>query len=175
MLYDDLLIEYRESKKVILNKIKQYKKIESETAKLKVYQESLKDIDFIIDWLTHGHEPENHRRIVSAQCYLIDGQTLEKVASKSIYIKINVIDYDQILNKKRFKKIFQKVTNRELECFLMVKCEKMKYRECGELLNIKVGTVQNYINRTKLKIEKALEELNEKIWINVIKNYCMVE
>ena len=40
----------------------------------------------------------------------------------------------------------------------MVKCEHLSYRECADLLNIKIGTVQNFLKRAQKKIDNELIE-----------------
>ncbi|HBI0809875.1 sigma factor-like helix-turn-helix DNA-binding protein, partial [Staphylococcus aureus] len=45
----------------------------------------------------------------------------------------------------------------ELECFIMVKCEGLTYKESACLLNLKIGSVQNYIKRAEIKIKNELE------------------
>lgn len=35
-----------------------------------------------------------------------------------------------MIKKKTFNKILRKVTEREIECFIMVKCEDLAYKDC---------------------------------------------
>ncbi|MCE3022725.1 sigma factor-like helix-turn-helix DNA-binding protein [Staphylococcus pasteuri] len=156
----NLLNEYRKTKNAILKKIKQYENKDND--KLKCYQESLKDIIYVIEWLTKGHEPNNYKAIDKRQCYLISPETIEKMVDESMYKKVYGDDYKVIMNNinKPFNKILYKLTDRELECFIMVKSEGITYKKCADFLGLSTGTVQKYIERARVKIEKNLKEMN---------------
>ncbi len=157
----DLLIEYRNTRLNVLNKIKELEQNNTdEIDDLTVYKDILKDIDYTIEWLTTGHEPGNYNAIDKSQCYLVDQQVLEKACDESMYKKVSNMEYQYVIDDmdNQISYALMKLTTKELECFIMVKCEHLSYRECADLLNIKIGTVQNFLKRAQKKIDNELIE-----------------
>ena len=75
-----------------------------------------------------------------------------------MYKKVSDVEYRDVIDdmSNKISYALMKLTPNELECFIMVKCEGLSYRECSKLLNIKIGTVQNYLKRARNKIDKEL-------------------
>ncbi|OLF26775.1 RNA polymerase subunit sigma-70 [Staphylococcus aureus] len=155
----DLLVEYRKTRLAVLKKIKEIEKSANEIEDLPIYKNILSDIEYSIEWLKKGHEPGNYNAIDKSQCYLVDQQVINKVISESMYKKISTIEYSDIINNVNHKVNYalMRLTTTELECFIMIKCEKLTYRECADLLSIRIGTVQKYIERALNKINTELE------------------
>lgn len=157
----DLLIEYRKTRLKVLNKIEELEQINTdEIDDLSVYKDMLKDIDYTIEWLNTGHEPGNYNAIDKSQCYLVDQQVLEKACDESMYKKISNMEYHDVIDDmdNQISYALMKLTTKELECFIMIRCEHLSYRECADLLNIKIGTVQNFLKRAQKKIDNELKE-----------------
>ncbi|SUJ52532.1 sigma-70, region 4 family protein [Staphylococcus aureus] len=155
----DLLIEYRKTRLCVLNKIKSLEYKVDEEDKLSIYKDILKDIDYTIEWLTCGHEPGNYNAIDRSQCYLVDNDVINKAFSESMYKKNSDVEYNDIINDLNNKVSYalMKLTPKELECYIMVKCEGLTYKESACLLNLKIGSVQKYIKRAEIKIKNELE------------------
>ncbi|MBO1199104.1 RNA polymerase subunit sigma-70 [Staphylococcus simiae] len=156
----DLLIEYRKTRLLVINKINQLEIVQGhEEDDLSIYKDILKDIDYIIEWLTTGHEPNNYNAIDKAQCYLIDHDVISKAFSESMYHKSSDVEYSDVINdiNHPVSHALMKLTQKELECFIMVKCERLSLKEVAELLNIQKGTVQMYLNRAITKMESELK------------------
>lgn len=155
----DLLIEYRKTRLDVLSKIKKLEQSNNnESDDLPLYKSMLADINYVIDWLKEGHQPGNYNAIDKSQCYLVDQQVIAKACNESMYKKISDVEYRDVIDDMSNKVSYalMKLTPNELECFVMVKCEGLSYRECSKLLNIKIGTVQNYLKRARNKIDKEL-------------------
>lgn len=157
----DLLIEYRKTKLQVINKIKYLEEhLLDEAEDLPVYKEILKDIEYTIEWLITGHEPGNYNAIDKAQCYLVDHDVISKVFSESMYSKTSEVEYSDVINNINHPVSYalMKLTQKELECFIMVKCEGMSLNEVAQLLNIRKSTVQAYLERATLKINTELQQ-----------------
>ena len=162
----DLLIDYRKTRMNVLSKIKELEQCDTDEAvDLPVYKEMLKDIDYIIEWLTSGHEPGNYNAIDKSQCYLVDQQVIEKVCNESMYKKVSNTEYLDIINdvNSPISYALMKLTSKELECFIMVKCERLSLQQASNIMGIKKGTVQTYLNRVEKKIDN---ELRNNIFLN---------
>ena len=135
----DLLIEYRKTRLNVLNKIKDLENKDSfRMDDLLVYKDILKDLDYTIEWLKYGHQPGIYNAIDKSQCYLVDQQVIAKACDESMYKKISNVEYRDVIDDMSNKVSYalMKLTPNELECFVMVKCEGLSYRECSKLLNI---------------------------------------
>ncbi|CDR26447.1 positive control sigma-like factor [Staphylococcus schweitzeri] len=58
----------------------------------------------------------------------------------------------------------RKLSKIELECFLMVKCEGLSFTQTANLLQVKKGTIQKYLERANTKIKT---ELPNNLFINL--------
>lgn len=162
----DLLIEYRKTRLCVLNKIKSLENKVDEEDKLSIYKDILKDIDYTIEWLTCGHEPGNYNAIDRSQCYLVDNDVINKAFSESMYKKNSDIEYNDIINDVNNKVSYalMKLTPKELECFIMVKCEGLSLKQTADLLKINKSTVNGYLTRVSKKIKR---ELTNNLFVNL--------
>ncbi|BDV05265.1 TPA: RNA polymerase subunit sigma-70 [Staphylococcus aureus] len=162
----DLLIEYRKTRLCVLNKIKSLKYKVDEEDKLSIYKDILKDIDYTIEWLTCGHEPGNYNAIDRSQCYLVDNDVINKAFSESMYKKNSDVEYNDIINDVNNKVSYalMKLTPKELECFIMVKCEGLSLKQTADLLKINKSTVNGYLTRVSKKIKR---ELINNLFVNL--------
>ncbi|MDT3278671.1 sigma factor-like helix-turn-helix DNA-binding protein [Staphylococcus aureus] len=150
----------------ILNKIKSLKYKVDEEDKLSIYKDILKDIDYTIEWLTCGHEPGNYNAIDRSQCYLVDNDVINKAFSESMYKKNSDVEYNDIINDVNNKVSYalMKLTPKELECFIMVKCEGLSLKQTADLLKINKSTVNGYLTRVSKKIKR---ELINNLFVNL--------
>ena len=76
-----------------------------------------------------------------------------------MYRKCSDVEYSDVINDLNHpvSHALMKLTQKELECFIMVKCEYLSLGETAELLNIQKGTVQMYLNRAITKMKSELE------------------
>ncbi|HCW3602521.1 TPA: RNA polymerase subunit sigma-70 [Staphylococcus aureus] len=162
----DLLIEYRKTRLCVLNKIKSLEYKVDEEDKLSIYKDILKDIDYTIEWLTCGHEPGNYNAIDRSQCYLVDNDVINKAFSESMYKKNSDVEYNDIINDVNNKVSYalMKLTPKELECFIMVKCEGLSLKQTADLLKINKSTVNGYLTRVSKKIKR---ELANNLFVNL--------
>lgn len=61
---------------------------------LALNRQILSDINYVIEWLREGHEPNNYNAIDKRQCYLVNPETIEKMINQSMYqnrVKMNTV------------------------------------------------------------------------------------
>ncbi|WP_311163759.1 sigma factor-like helix-turn-helix DNA-binding protein [Staphylococcus aureus] len=133
---------------------------------ISIYKDILKDIDYTIEWLTCGHEPGNYNAIDRSQCYLVDNDVINKAFSESMYKKNSDVEYNDIINDVNNKVSYalMKLTPKELECFIMVKCEGLSLKQTADLLKINKSTVNGYLTRVSKKIKR---ELINNLFVNL--------
>lgn len=150
----DLLIQYkqtrRETKKLIDHTTDEYE--------LKILRSIIADLDYSIDWMQKGHAP-NSNAIDKIQCYVINPTTIEAVIDSSGYNKVSDDEYQDFIRdvNNPISHALRKLTQKELEVFLMIECEKMRYTEVAELLGVGKSTIQKNVERSKEKIRNELE------------------
>ncbi|UBH16390.1 sigma factor-like helix-turn-helix DNA-binding protein [Macrococcus armenti] len=141
--------------KRVLNSRKAF--IENEMA---IYRSMLSDLEFAIEWIRSGHNPNDNRALDKRTVYLLDNKTIaEVIKSDASYIKVSTDEYDDYINdvNHAVSHALRKLSKRELEVFLMMKCEGMSSRDVAELLDVKYTTVESHMERAKRKIERELD------------------
>lgn len=175
---NDLLIEYIQSANDLKKRIEKYEEEHKEVLEnTKVRKRDLVDVKcqvtndlrtlrsmyneqlFIINWLKSGHNPNEHRSIDIRGCYLVDQQVLEAVIDDDHYKKVSFDEYDDYLNDEKHivNKALNKLSKRELECFLMHKCEGVSLSYVSEIIGASKGTCETYIERAKAKLTLFIE------------------
>ncbi|GGB09927.1 hypothetical protein ERX37_07705 [Macrococcus hajekii] len=151
-----LLIEYLESKRLTQAMIEKC----NDEAELKILKSILNELNFIIKWIECGHNPTDYRGINRRQVYLVDQQTLEMAVEDNHYRKISDEEYsDYLLNDNHLSsRMLKGLSNREIETFIMMKCEGMSAGDVAELLGIKTTSVESFIERAKTKLAANLED-----------------
>lgn len=121
---------------------------------------------FVIEWLKNGHNPNVNNAIEIRSVYLIDQQVLDAAIETHMYSKVSDDEYyDYIKNTDHaISHALRRLTQRELEVFIMMKCEGMSAGDVAELLNIRKTSVESFMERAKKKID---DELNNNLFLVV--------
>lgn len=176
---NDLLIEYIQSANNLKKRIEKYEEEHKEVLEnTKVRKRDLVDVKcqvtnelrtlrsmyneqlFIINWLKGGHNPNEHQAIDKRTVYLVDHKTLEAVIDDEHYKKVSNDEYTDYINddKHEVHKILNVLSDREINVFLMIDCEKLSFQEVAELLNVSKGSIQKFYERCRYKIRLNLED-----------------
>lgn len=176
---NDLLIEYIQSANDLKKWIEKYEEEHKEALEnTKVRKRDLVDVKcqvtndlrtlrsmyneqlFIINWLKSGHNPDEHQAIDKRTVYLVDHKTLEAVIDDEHYKKVSNDEYTDYItdDKHEVHKILNNLSDREINVFLMVDCEKLSFQEVAELLNVSKGSIQKFYERCRYKIRLNLED-----------------
>ncbi len=91
---------------------------------------------------------------------------INKAFSESMYKKNSDVEYNDIINDVNNKVSYalMKLTPKELECFIMVKCEGLSLKQTADLLKINKSTVNGYLTRVSKKIKR---ELINNLFVNL--------
>jgi len=131
----------------------------NDEAELKILRSILSELNFIIKWIECGHNPTDYKGIYNRKCYLVDQQVLEAAIQDNHYDKTSSDEYDDyLLNDSHLSsRMLKGLSNREIETFIMMKCEGMSAGDVAELLGIKATSVESFIERAKIKLKTNLE------------------
>ncbi|MFS4464719.1 sigma factor-like helix-turn-helix DNA-binding protein [Staphylococcus haemolyticus] len=157
----DLLMSYLLTKNKVLKRIKDLMQHDVvDINELALNRQILNDINYVIEWIRGGHEPNNYNAIDKRQCYLVNPETIEKMIDHSMYVKRGIDEYNDYIQDVNHKAYYalMKLTKQELDVFLMHKCEKLSLNDIAELLNVSKSSVSSYLKRALNKINSELEQ-----------------
>ncbi|MGM7635648.1 sigma-70 family RNA polymerase sigma factor [Bacillus sp. Hm123] len=114
------------------------------------------DLEYAIEWIKSGHNPDARRGIDKWGVYLTDPKVLDKlpvaetykVAAKELSTLENDIIEDALCT----------LSKRERDVFMLVRVEGLSFEQAAELLDITKGAAQSYVERAEKKIEKRKSE-----------------
>ncbi|MCY8950014.1 sigma-70 family RNA polymerase sigma factor [Bacillus atrophaeus] len=163
----DLIIEYKRA----LRETRKMYRLYKDTAEVnltaeqindkKIISSMISDIEFTLEWLQNGRQPVAHRgadrrdayqRTIFADPRLIDALPEEYAIVQEAEGEVS--DWEQ----ERIADALSVLTEREKDIFIMHIVQNMSFEEIAQLLNIKKGTVQKNIERSRLKMKNRAEQ-----------------
>ncbi|QRY38461.1 sigma-70 family RNA polymerase sigma factor [Bacillus sp. PDNC022] len=163
----DLIIEY---KRALKGAKKMHRQLSALTDSLlttehksdkKIIGGMIYDLEYTIEWLKSGKEPGARRgadrrnvykRTILSDPRLIDALSEEYAISWRTDGELSECD------KERIEDALSVLTEREVDIFIMHTVQNMSFEEIAQLLNIKKGTVQKNIERSRLKMKNRKEQ-----------------
>lgn len=154
-----LIKEYKKSLRE-LNHLKQkYNskkgRTEKEDVDLQLIDSMISDMQFAIQWLQTGRNPDMRRGVDKTGVYLTDPRVLDSLrvdrpdpAEKELSREEQELIEDALCT----------LTVREKDVFMLIKVEGITFEYAAELLGIKKSTVQKHLERAVKKIEQRKNE-----------------
>jgi RNA polymerase sigma-70 factor (ECF subfamily) len=145
----EMVYEYRRSIRMIK---KAYGSAEGDEKT--VINGMINDMQYAINWMHHGRNPDNRRGADRTEVYLTDPELMDVCYfDKTVTNESEFFDEDRqtILNALR------ELTEREEDIYLMHHAEMLSMEEIADLMKIKKATVQTTCRRAQNKIEKSLK------------------
>lgn len=156
----DLLEQYKEARKGLIKMIEQLGDGEREKEDKKMLNSMKRDVEYIIKWLKLGYDPEN-----PAGVNVEDAYNIERHENMDVFPDIN-----EQLREEREKlreitseerntilKIFNSLSEREQECFLL-RLRGYTYQEIADELDVSIWTARTYVARAEEKIERVRKD-----------------
>lgn len=116
------------------------------------------DMDFVIEWLETGRQPGVMRGIDVKHVY--QKRSLESMEFiPDITEQLETNDKPLSLNEKEKKillDIFSSFSFRERQCYILHVAQGMSMSQIAEMLSIQKRTVQQYIERARMKVEQIV-------------------
>lgn len=122
----------------------------------KVIASMISDLEFALEWMRSGRNPDARRGIDKKGVYLMDPAVLDVLPVHNVYKTAahEITDFD----KEIIDDALCTLTEREKDIFLMIKVEGITYEYTAELLGIKKSTVQSHLERAEKKIAQRKNE-----------------
>ena len=154
------MAEYRKSIRLAREMKRELDKKEKSTSQdmddKKVIAGMISDLEFALEWMRTGRNPDARRGIDKHGVYLTDPAVLDVLPIQPIYKDVSrELSSDE---KDIIDDALCTLTEREKDVFFMIKVEGITYEYAAELLGVKKTTVQNHLERAIKKIEKRKSE-----------------
>ncbi|SEH78149.1 RNA polymerase sigma-70 factor, ECF subfamily [Halobacillus karajensis] len=158
----ELLYEYKQTlrhTKKLRDRLKESIKTPKDEEDLDQYNHMISDLQYIIEWIEHGRQPYAKRGIDRREAYrrLV---YMEEEAMTVLGRPLFAEEEHEELNdfdRERLEDCLSVLTKKEKDIYLMNKVEQLSYERIADILGIKKGTVQSYINRGENKIKEQIE------------------
>lgn len=121
----------------------------------KIIAAMIRDLEFTIQWLETGRNPDLRRGIDKVGVYSMDPQLLDRMQFETISTpnrEISIEDRDRINNA------LAGLTQGQRDAFFMVRVEGISFRKCADLMGVKKGSVQSFVERAREKIDRNIQE-----------------
>lgn len=117
----------------------------------KIISSMIRDLEFTIQWLETGRNPNSRRGIDKREVYTVNPQILDRIKIDKPEVEERELSIEE---KEMIEDALCQLTKRERDAFIMVKAEGLSYDHAAELMGVKKGTLQSYVERAEKKIEK---------------------
>lgn len=150
---DDLLRQYRETRSLLMG----YKTIAPEEEQ-DLISSMLSDIQYAIDWMNRGHQPDPrrgiNRRSRRQRTILIDPLQMQSYAQPAGHgSPTRLSEYERY----QIEDALSTLSEREREVYVMKYGKCFSTNEIANLMNVKKGTIQGYLKKAEEKIQKSLQ------------------
>ncbi|WP_445430043.1 sigma-70 family RNA polymerase sigma factor [Bacillus atrophaeus] len=163
----DLIIEYKSALKEAKKMYRQFSAVSDslltaeQKSDKKIIAGMISDIEYTIEWLQNGRQPGARRgadrRDVYKRTILSDPRLIDALPEEYAIVQEpdgEVSDWD----RERIEDALSVLTDREKDIFIMHAVQNMSFEEIAALLNIKKGTVQKNIERSRLKMKNRAND-----------------
>jgi positive control factor len=155
-----LIAEYRKSLR-LANKMK--RELENkknltlrEEEDINVISSMISDLEYALEWMRSGRNPDSRRGIDKKGVYLTDPAILDVLPVPNIFKSMakEITDFDREI----IDDALCTLTSREKDIFFMIKVEGLTFENTADLLGVKKSTVQTHLERAEKKIEQRKHE-----------------
>lgn len=155
---NQLIEEYQDGKNKLKDTYNNLNESEKDNSDKILINSMLESMEFSLNWMKTGRQPGLEGGIESRSVY-----------QKKLYESMDIIpDITEGLIEEREKlyldtkqrelllKLFNTLSDREKQCFILHEAEQLSMSEIGKKLNVSKTTVQSYINRARKKVEEVI-------------------
>jgi RNA polymerase sigma factor (sigma-70 family) len=116
----------------------------------------ISDLEFTIEWIENGRNPNLRRGADRKDVYLLDPQEMDKRVYQELYKESSrELTQDE---KEMLEDAMCTLSNREREVFTLYHCDGLSIKRIADLLGLAKGTAQKHFERAVRKIEKNKKE-----------------
>jgi positive control factor len=154
-----LLFEYKQTLKETRKLYQKYKDEEELTEKgligKEIISSMISDLEYAIDWLETGRNPDARRGIDKQGVYSMNPLTLDQLEFEKSELVQRELTREE---KELIEDALCRLSKREKDAFMLVKVEGVSFKDAAELMGIKKTTAQTHVERAEKKIEQRKNE-----------------
>lgn len=155
----DLLEQYIEARKELKKMLKKLGNSERDNEDKTQINSMIDDMTLAIDWMKTGCNPFGKGADINKiyHIYYYEDMDILPDIYKELRKERDTLHIPE-KQQKQLTKIFNELSDRERQCYVLFKAEKMSMQQIALQLDISKASVQTYIKRAKEKIEKIIRE-----------------
>lgn len=155
---DDLLLEYSKGREQLKMQAEQLGDSKTDNIDRTLLNSMNADMAFVVEWLETGRQPGTFRgadvRALYQIQYLEDMDLIPDIAEQ-------LAEEREELHLEKYQKevlidLIQRLSERERQCFIRHVGQKKSMAEVGEELGISKSSVQEYLIRTREKVDNVV-------------------
>jgi RNA polymerase sigma-70 factor (ECF subfamily) len=152
----DLVPSYRNTKRIL----EQARTRAEDPSDRQTIGGMIRDVEFALEWLQHGRQPGTRRGIERRAAYErerpVDPVHLQAyVANRSAGGPVQAASVSEE-DRERIEAILGQLSPRERDCYRMAIGHGLPYSEIAALLGITKSSVQYYVERADIKINRMI-------------------
>ncbi|AGK52018.1 positive control sigma-like factor [Bacillus sp. 1NLA3E] len=124
----------------------------------KVIASIISDLEYALEWMRSGRNPDARRGIDKRGVYLTDPSVLDVLPVHPFYVELSHASEITHYENEIIEDALCTLTEREKDVFLMIKVEGITFEYTAEILGVKKSTVQTHFKRAEKKIEQRKHE-----------------
>lgn len=153
-----LLNQYKKARRGLSSMLKELEYTEQDKVDRSHINSMIDDTSFVIDWIEQGGNPEEMRGINIKSAYhlkyLSNMDILPDLTEELTKEREPLTMTDE--QRKIILKLFDNLSDRERDCFLLHVARGMSMQEVADELGISKWTVRTYIDRAKEKAKEVI-------------------
>lgn len=156
----ELLAQYKEARKGLIKMIEQLGNSERDKEDKKMLNGMKRDVEYVIKWLKLGYDPENPAGVNVEDAYNIERhENMDVFPDVTEQLREEREKLREITSEERntILKIFNSLSEREQECFLL-RLRGYTYQEIADELDVSIWTARTYVARAEEKIERVRKD-----------------
>lgn len=157
---DEMIMQYKKHRSELVKKRnKLNKKDPQDKLDLKQYNSMIDEMDFVLHWLETGRDPNNYRGVDKKGIYQYQSFcSLDFIPDITEQLEEGPKQLRMTAEEKVIlADIFASLSFRERQCFILHNASGLSMGRIAEEIGLKKRTVQQYIDRAKLKIKKKIK------------------
>ena len=152
----DLLVQYKKARRGINEMFKKLGNSERDKVDRTLLNSMYNELGWIIEWIETGSNPEELRGINKRYAYdisyLSNMDVLPDLTEQLERKPLELTDEQ----KEVLIKVFDRLSDRERDCFILHVTQGMSMQEIADELGISKGSVQMYVKRARGKIKELV-------------------
>jgi len=156
----DLLEQYKQARKGLIKMIEQLGNSKRDKEDKKMLSGMKRDVEYVIKWLKLGYDPESPAGVNVEDAYNIERhENMDVFPDITEQLREERERLREITSEERntILKIFNSLSEREQECFLL-RLRGYTYQEIANELDVSIWTARTYVARAEEKIERVRKD-----------------